>query len=91
MTSQYLSAREITTKGLDIYERRYRAKFEQQHDGAFAAIDINSEAIYLAELPEDALSKARTGSPEGVFFLLRVGALAAFKRTRTSYGGAFAG
>src|SRR5215471_12639311 len=82
MTSEYLNPGEIVAKGLDIYERRYRAKLEQQHDGAFAAIDIISEAVYLADLPENALSKARTGSPEGVFYLLRVGARGAFKRTR---------
>jgi hypothetical protein len=80
MSTQHLSAREIVAKGLDIYERKYRAEFEHQHNGAFAAIDINSEVVYLADLPENALSKARAASPEGLFFLLRVGSPGAFRR-----------
>jgi hypothetical protein len=80
MSTQHLDAREIAAKGLDIYERKYRAEFEEQYNGAFAAIDISSEAIFLADLPEDALSKARAASPEGLFFLLRVGSPGAFKR-----------
>jgi hypothetical protein len=80
MSTQHLSAREIVAKGIEIYERKYRALFEHQHNGAFAVIDISSEAAYLADLPENALSKARAASPEGLFFLLRVGAPGAFKR-----------
>jgi hypothetical protein len=88
MTPQYPDARKIAAKGSDIYERKYRTEFERHHNGAFVAIDINSEAAYLADLPEDALSKARTASPEGLFFLLRVGSAAAFKRRQMSYAGA---
>jgi hypothetical protein len=80
MSSQHIDARKIVAKGLEIYDRKYRAKFEEQHDGTFAAIDIDSEAVYLADLPENALSKARAASPKGLFFLLRIGSPGAFKR-----------
>jgi hypothetical protein len=79
MPLEKLHAREIVAKGLGIYDARYRAEFEQRHHGKFAAVDINSEVVYLADLPESALSKARACSPEGVFYLLRVGWPAAFK------------
>jgi hypothetical protein len=91
MSSQNVDPRKIAAKGLEIYERRYRAELEQQHKGAFAAIDINSEAVYLADLPENALSEARAGSPEGVFYLMRVGWPAAFKSSRTTYAAASLG
>jgi hypothetical protein len=91
MSSQHLDPREITAKGLAIYERKYRAEFERQHNGAFAAIDIISEAVYLADLPENALSKWRAASPEGVFFLLRIGAPGAFKSTRLCHARPFSG
>jgi hypothetical protein len=77
--------REIAAKGSDIYNRKYRAEFERLHRGAFAAIDINSEVVYLGNLPEDALSKARAGSPEGVFYLVRVGSSGAFKSSRMTH------
>jgi hypothetical protein len=82
MSSQYVDARKIVAKGLDIYERKYRVELERQHNGAFAAIDINNEAVYLADLPENALSEARARSPDGVFYLMRVGWPAAFKSSR---------
>jgi hypothetical protein len=86
MSSQYLDPHQIAASGVDIYDRKYRTEFEQRHNGEFAAIDINSEAVYLANLPENALSKARDGSPEGIFYLLRVGSSGAFKSTGMTQG-----
>jgi hypothetical protein len=82
MTFQHPNAREIAAKGSDIYDRRYRSEFERLHDGEFVAIDIDSEAAYVAGLPETALSKARAAAPDGLFYLIRVGAPGAFKSSR---------
>jgi hypothetical protein len=86
MSFQHPNPHEIAAKGSDIYDRRYRAEFEQLHRGEFAAIDINTEAAYLAELPEEALSKARAAAPEGLFYLMRVGSAGAFKSSRLTHG-----
>jgi hypothetical protein len=82
---QYPNAHEIAAKGSDIYDRRYRTEFERLHDGEFVAIDISSEAAYLADLPETALSKARAAAPEGLFYLIRVGSPGAFKSSRMAH------
>lgn len=86
MSFQYPNPHEIAAKGSDIYNRRYRAEFERLHKGEFAAIDIDQETAYLADLPENALAKARAARPEGVFFLLRVGSAGAFKSSRLTHG-----
>jgi hypothetical protein len=86
MSFQYRSASEITAKGSDIYDRRYRVEFERLHDGEFAAIDIESEAAYLADLPENALARARAAAPDGLFYLVRVGSPGAFKSSRLTHG-----
>jgi hypothetical protein len=86
MSFQYSSASEITAKGSDIYDRRYRTEFERLHNGEFAAIDIESEAAYLADLPENALAKARAAAPDGLFYLVRVGSSGAFKSSRLTHG-----
>jgi hypothetical protein len=86
MTFQYPNPHEIAAKGSDIYNRRYRAEFERVHNGEFAAIDIENETVYLGDLPENALAKARAASPDGLFYLVRVGSPGAFKSSRMTHG-----
>ncbi len=85
MSNTNLNAHEIAAKGSAIYERKYRAEFEQAYRDQFAAIDIGSERAYLADFPEDALSKAKTAAPDGVFYLLRIGSSGAFKMSRVRH------
>jgi hypothetical protein len=85
MSIQHPNPREIAAKGSDIYDRKYRTEFERLHHGQFAAVDISSEAAYVDDLPEKALSKARTASPEGIFYLVRVGSSGAFKSSRLTH------
>lgn len=85
MSFQYANPQEIAAKGSDIYDRKYRTEFERLHHGQFVAIDIGSEAVYLGDLPEKALSKARAASPEGLFYLVRVGSSGAFKSSRMTH------
>lgn len=72
----------ISEKGTEIYDRLYRAQFELEHSGRFAAIDLASGRVFVADLPEDALETARMILPRGVFYLVRVGSPAAFRISR---------
>ena len=85
MSSGHLSDREIVLKGRRIYDSRYRPGFERDFPGQFAAIDIITEDAFVNEFPEEALTKARTASPSGTFFLVRIGSEGAFKVSRISH------
>lgn len=77
-----LDAHSIAKHGTDIYQRRFRADFERLHHGKFVAIDIKSSEAYVADSPDTALAQARKASPDGIFYLLRVGSAAAFTSSR---------
>jgi len=77
-----LDPRSIAKQGTDIYRRKFRTDFERLHNGRFVAIDIKTSDAYLADLPEAALEQARKASPDGIFYLLRVGSSAAFTSSR---------
>lgn len=73
----------IATEGERIYAERHKLNLEQEHLGHFVAVDVMTGSAYVAEFPEDALAKARSEAPNGVFHLIRIGAPGAFK---VSYG-----
>ncbi len=92
MSYQPPDPREIAARGIEIYNRKYRAghesdpkKYENELRGRFAAIDINSERIYIADFPEEALAIAKAAAPHGVFYLLRIGSQAAFTTSRITH------
>ena len=66
-----------------IYEKNYKREMEASHEGEFVAIDVLNRGCHLGETAEQALQTAREKSPNGVFHLIRVGALGAFS---SSYG-----
>jgi len=76
----------IAKAGQEIYEKRYKAAYEREHGGKFVAIDVATEAAYLAETPEAALHAAKGASPSGVFHLIRIGSPGAFRVSYTSNG-----
>jgi len=82
MTYQPPDPRVIAERGMKIYDRIFRAKYERESRGRFAAIDINSERAYVADYPEEALARARTAAPDGTFYLVHIGSRAAFKLSR---------
>ena len=82
MTYQAPDPRLIAERGMKIYDKKYRAKYERESRGRFAAIDINSEQAYLANYPEEALARARSAAPDGTFYLVHIGSRAAFKFSR---------
>jgi hypothetical protein len=77
-----LSSKEIADQGTEIYNRLYRADFESKLSGQYAVVDIKSEKAIVEEFPETALAKARLAFPDGMFYLVRIGSLGAFKLSR---------
>jgi len=85
MSFQPPNSQDIAGRGSAIYERLYRATFEPKWSGRYAAIDINSELAYVEDYPEEALRKAQAASPEGMFYLVRIGSRGAFKISRRAF------
>ena len=69
----------IAELGEKIYEIRYKAAFEVEHYGKFAAIDINGGSATLGDSASSALLKASADHPDGFFHLIRVGHTATFE------------
>ena len=82
MTQKLAMEADIAARGTDIYRRKYLNDFEARWRGRFVAIDIQSEQAFVADLPEEALEKARSELPGGVFYLIRIGSPGAFKTSR---------
>ena len=82
----FFDPKAIVQAGERIYREKYQQQFEATHMGKFVAIDVNSEQAYLGDTPEDALFGGLNESPEGVFHLIKVGALAAIHMSTISDG-----
>lgn len=82
MTYQPPDPRAIAERGIKIYEQKYRAKYEKESRGRFAAIDIKSQEAFVANFPEEALALAKAAAPHGTFYLVHIGSPAAFKISR---------
>lgn len=75
---------EIASAGERIYKEKYRAAYEEEHAGQFAAIDVTTGHAYLAKFPEEAIETAKKSSPNGLFHLIKIGAPGAFRVSRAS-------
>lgn len=69
---------ELAEKGDRIYDKIFRDYYEKHHDGKFLAVDIENNEAYLGEHPETALDLAKKSAPNGVFYLVKIGAATAF-------------
>jgi hypothetical protein len=69
----------ISEAGEKIYERLYKAEYEQSQLGRFVAINILDESATLGDGAMQALSSARTKHPKGLFHLIRIGHSGAFE------------
>jgi len=69
----FLSPTAIATLGQKIYEERYKADFEANHRGKYAAINVRTGDAILGDTPEQAVEKGRSQAPDGLFHLVRVG------------------
>ena len=76
---------EIARRGERIYQDRYKERFEREHPKKFAAVDVATESAYIGETPEEALDKATTDAPEGIFHLIQVGLPAAFRTSHVAH------
>jgi len=72
------NALEIAKAGRRVYER-HRTDFERHHQGQYVLIDIRTEKVFIADSPEAAYRQVTPEQREGPFYLVRVGARAAFR------------
>lgn len=70
---------EIGLQGRKLYEQRIRALVEARFGGQFLVIDIDSGDYEVDFKEMSALERARTKHPEGIFYLMRIGASAAYR------------
>lgn len=68
-----MDPKELAQKGLDIYNRKYKAKLEEEFRGKYVAIDVYSEDHFIGNTPEEAIENAIARKPEGFFHLIRIG------------------
>jgi hypothetical protein len=68
-----------------IYDRKYRAEYENKYHGQIVAIDVTNEEAFVGRTELSALNKARRKYPEHVFFFLRVGYKAALRVASPQY------
>ncbi|MBV9611039.1 MAG: hypothetical protein JO091_01140 [Acidobacteriaceae bacterium] len=84
--TQFSDPRAVASEGERIYLEKYKSEYEAQHRGKFVAIDVNSEQAFLGDTPEQSLEEAKKQAPDGLFHLMKVGSLGAFRVSYTSDG-----
>ncbi len=68
-----ITPQEITERGAALYRERFQREFELAHPGQYLAIDVTTEAAFVADLPEEAMKLAQSANPKGFFHLVRIG------------------
>lgn len=79
MSTNLNSLSEISERGEEIYNERYRSEYEKQFYGKFVAINVLDLSATVGDTPTQTLANAKRDHPEGMFHLIRVGHLAAFE------------
>ncbi len=69
----------VAKRGQEIYREKYQSEYETRYHGKFVVIDIATGEASVADSSEEAFEDARQKSPQGVFYLLRVGFPAAYR------------
>lgn len=64
---------EVASEGEELYASRYQKECELKFPGQFAAVDINSGELHVAEFAELAIQKALKANPDCVLHLLQIG------------------
>jgi hypothetical protein len=70
-------ADDLAESGQRLYDGRLKALLE--HEGEFVAIDPETERYFLGHTGLDALKAGRSELPDKLFYLLRVGHMAAYR------------
>jgi len=68
----------VVDLGERIYREQLKDLLEPKQTGRFVAIEVNSGKYFIADSPSDAMAKASSDMPQGLFHLMRIGATAAF-------------
>ncbi len=79
MTKNYTNPQAIAGQGEQIYKEMYQALYEKLYPHQYVVIDVATKKSYLGAFSEEAVNKAKSDSPEGIFHLIKVGSPAAFK------------
>ena len=74
----------IAQRGEELYQEKYKDKYEPGHADEFLAVDVTTGQAYLAQTSEEALQKARNQSPTGLFHLIQIGQPGAFRVSYTA-------
>lgn len=73
------SADYLAESGQGLYDGRLKALLEPEHEGEFVAIDPETERYFLGSTGLAALRAGRKELSDELFYLLRVGHLAAYR------------
>lgn len=65
---------QVAAEGEELYASRYQNECERNFPGHFAAVDINSGGLHVAEFAEVAIQKAIDANPDCVVHLVQIGA-----------------
>jgi len=79
MNGSVLTKDEIARLGREIYGRDIRREVEREHDGAYLVVDVTTGAYFLGQTDDEAFEEAEAKSPDGLFYLMRVGRRAAHR------------
>ncbi len=82
--TNYSSSQIVADSGEQIYKKQFQATYEKAYNGQYVVIDILTKRAYVAACPEEAIHKASTDSPDGLFHLIKIEATA-FKLPIRSY------
>jgi hypothetical protein len=72
-------ADDLAESGQRLYDERLKALLEPDHESEFVAIDPHSERYFLGQTGLAALRAGRKELPGKLFYLLRVGHMAAYR------------
>ncbi len=75
----FLDPQSIVQAGEKLYRERYQEEYEKEHLGRLVAIEIRTGKAFIGHTSGEAIRQGRADVPNGVFYLLRVGAPAAFR------------
>lgn len=73
------TSEEIAQRGQAIYDQRIRAHVETAHQGEFLVLNIETGEYEMDRNELAALQRAKAKNPDGAFYILRIGATAAYR------------
>jgi len=79
------SPEQIAKLGEEIYEKN-KESLERDSMGKFLAINVETEALFIADTPEEASRKAKEANPDAVSFLTKIGPDRGIFTSRTCRG-----